>query len=118
MSLAAVYSREHQDGAFHFGTSGYTMKRTFVLFDRESDSIWYPGPNGTLEAVAGPRQGDTVSSVVESPIVTLGTWLDEHPESTILLPPPHSKTVLDLWKSSTNSSEKTPARPEEQISPQ
>ncbi len=98
MSLAVVYSRETDGKEIHFGTSGYTMDRTFVLFDRESDSIWYPGKGGTLNAVSGPRKGDSIRPVAESKIVRLSEWLEKHPDSKILLPTPLSKTVHDLIK--------------------
>lgn len=98
MDLAVVYSREEDDNAIHFGTSGYTMKRTFVLYDRETESIWYPGANKALEAVSGPRKGDSIPVATESPIVPLNEWLAKHPDSKILLPRPWSKTVHDLKK--------------------
>ena len=74
------------------------MNRTFVLFDRESDSIWYPGKDGVLNAVSGPRKGESLSAAAASKILPLGEWLEAHPDSKILLPAPLSKTVHDLKK--------------------
>jgi hypothetical protein len=96
VDLAVVYSREKDDKEIHFGVSGYTMNRTFVLFDRNSDSVWYPGKNGELNAVGGPRLGETIPTAVKNEMMPLSEWLEKHPESKILLPPPHSKTVHDL----------------------
>lgn len=71
------------------------MNSTFVLYDRESDSIWYPG-DGALNAVSGARKGDSIPVAAESPIMPLNEWLEIHPDSKILLPVPMSKTVHDL----------------------
>jgi hypothetical protein len=72
------------------------MNRTFVLFDRETESVWFPGKGGALNAVSGPRKGDSLPPVAYSEITTLGPWLKKHPESKILQPTPHSKTVYSL----------------------
>jgi hypothetical protein len=74
------------------------MFNTFVLFDRESDSIWYPGDGKALEAVSGVRKGDSIPVAAESPVMPLNEWLESHPDSKILLPTPYSKTVHDLKK--------------------
>lgn len=69
------------------------MDRTFVLFDRESDSIWYPNKNGALRAVSGPRKGETIPTAAKTEIMRLSQWLEIHPESKVLMPSPISKTV-------------------------
>jgi hypothetical protein len=91
-----VYSREQDGKEIHFGVSGYTMNDTFLLYDRDSDSVWYPGKNSELHAVGGPRKGDTIPVAAKAPMMPLSQWLEKHPDSKILLPPPHSKTVRDL----------------------
>ena len=35
-------TRDFDGEPVQFGTTGYTMDRIFVLYDRASDSIWYP----------------------------------------------------------------------------
>ena len=72
------------------------MDRVFVLYDRESDSIWYPGDDKKLYAVSGTRKGDSIPIAAESPVMPLDEWLELHPDSKILLPLPESKTVHDL----------------------
>lgn len=74
------------------------MKRTFVLFDRETESVWYPGEGGRLDAVSGPRKGDTLPPVAQSELINLDEWLKKYPDSKILLPAPRSKTVHQLRK--------------------
>lgn len=73
------------------------MGRVFVLYDRETESIWYPQKE-VLRAVAGPRKGDTIPETISHRSTTLTKWFEEHPESKVLLPRPLSKTVHDLAK--------------------
>ena len=102
--MAVVYSREQDGKEIHFGTSGFTMKRVFVLFDRETDSIWYPGKDGALEAVGGARKGDSIPVLVHPEVLRLGDWLKKHPDSKILLSAPRfSKTVHDLKRKGTET---------------
>jgi len=69
-----------------FGTSGYTMDRVFVLYDRKSESIWYPLTDETLDAVGGPLRGLTLPILQEPAPSTLGSWLERHPLTAVLLP--------------------------------
>jgi hypothetical protein len=88
VQLAVVYSREQDGVESHFGTTGYTMKNTFVLFDRETESVWYPGQDGALNAVAGQRMGDSIPTAAKAEVLPLEAWLERHPDSKILQPPP------------------------------
>jgi len=36
------------------GASGWTYRNTFVLFDRETDSLWYPFDDEGLRGISGP----------------------------------------------------------------
>jgi len=63
-----------------FGTAGYTMDHVFVLDDRASNSVWYPGEKA-LEAVGGARKGSAIPFLDEPAPVALGDWLAEHPGS-------------------------------------
>ena len=74
-----------------FGTSGYTLDQVFVLYDRDSDSIWYPLGDGTLDAVGGRRRGESLEILDEPAPLPLGSWLAEHPDSTVLLPEPRTE---------------------------
>jgi hypothetical protein len=83
-----VCTREIDGRAVEFGTSGYTMDRIFVLYDRDTESVWYPLGDGTFDAVAGERNGLAIPFLAEPAPTPLGTWLEEHPETVILLGPP------------------------------
>lgn len=41
MNLAAVYSREIDGEILTLSASGWTYRWTFVLFDYETESLWY-----------------------------------------------------------------------------
>lgn len=87
-------TREFEGKALEFGTTGYTMNNIFVLYDRSSDSVWYPTSDEALEAVSGKRKGDLIEILDEPGPIRLGDWLDKHPDSGVLLP-----TAEDLaWR--------------------
>ena len=83
--LGAVGTREINGRRAEFGTTGYTMDHVFVLYDRASDSVWYPD-EANLVAVAGDLRGQTIEFVDKPAPIALGEWLDANPDSTILLP--------------------------------
>lgn len=63
--LAAVYNREFCGQTLTFGVSGYTYrdpnafdaKESFILWDRNSESLWWPISD---QAVSGVYQGETM----------------------------------------------------------
>jgi membrane-associated protease RseP (regulator of RpoE activity) len=61
------------------------MDHVFVLYDRMTNSVWYPKDDSSLQAVGGARKGSSVPFLDEPAPVSLGAWLDAHPDSTILL---------------------------------
>ena len=61
------------------------MDEVFVLYDRHSNSVWYPvGEN--LDAVGGARKGSSIPFLDEPAPVALADWMEHHPNSTVLLP--------------------------------
>jgi predicted metalloprotease with PDZ domain len=62
------------------------MENIFVLYDRATDSIWYPGETETMNAVAGSRKGAQIDILDEPAPVPLGEWLSANPDSLVLLP--------------------------------
>jgi predicted metalloprotease with PDZ domain len=61
------------------------MDHVFVLYDRASNSVWYPGET-SLEAVGGDRKGEKLPFLDEMAPMTLADWLKAQPDSTVLLP--------------------------------
>jgi hypothetical protein len=43
-----VYSREIDGKKLTIAPSGWTYKRTFVLYDKETGTLWYPNKEGLL----------------------------------------------------------------------
>lgn len=70
------------------------MGHVFVLYDRATQSVWYPGEDHTLQAVGGIRKGTSVPFLDEPAPVTLAKWLEQHPESMVLLP---SEADYESW---------------------
>ena len=79
-----VYGRQIGGKVTTFGTSGYTYDNTFVLYDRSTESLWYPLEDGKFTAVSGSLQGQTIP-YAKQPIVTLGKWRKKHPDTVVLL---------------------------------
>jgi len=48
VNLAAVYSREIDGRKLTIAPSGWTYKSTFVLYDKETGSLWYPYKKGLM----------------------------------------------------------------------
>jgi hypothetical protein len=54
VQLGAVCTPIIDGERVEFGTTGYTMGNVFVLYDRASDSVWYPLNDNSCDAVSGP----------------------------------------------------------------
>jgi len=48
VDLAAVYSREIDGRKLTLAPSGWTYKNTFVLYDKETGTLWYPYRKGLM----------------------------------------------------------------------
>ena len=82
MDLAAVYSREIDGKVLTLAPSGWTYKRTFVLYDKETDTLWYPYEKGLMgiQGVYFKRWLPTISSVDTN----WQDWERKYPSSKIL----------------------------------
>ena len=56
VQLGAVCSRTIDGTAAEFGTTGYTKDNTFLLYDRVTDSMWWPMSDRAFEAVSGKKK--------------------------------------------------------------
>jgi hypothetical protein len=79
-----VYSREIDGQVLTLSASGWTYDLTFVLFDYETESLWYhmPGENG-LKCISG-YYADEHLFEYESVQIRWSNWVKNHPESLIL----------------------------------
>jgi len=57
----------------------------FLIFDRNTESLWYPLSGEKWTAISGPRKGEVIPFIEESPVVTLGEWRKQHPKTTVLI---------------------------------
>lgn len=81
-----VHGRATKDGKIdEFGTSGYVYKNVFIIFDRRTQSLWYPFDKQGWTAISGPRRGEKIPFIEEAPVVSLGEWRKKHPNTTVLL---------------------------------
>ncbi len=68
-----------------FGVSGYVHQNVFLIFDRRTESLWYPLDDNQWTAVSGPRKGETIPFIEKPAPVPLGKWRKKHPNTVILL---------------------------------
>ncbi len=80
-----VHGREKDGKLDEFGVSGYVHKDTFLIFDRRTESLWYPLDDSGWTAISGPRKGEKIPFMAEPPLVTLGEWRKKHPDTVVLL---------------------------------
>jgi hypothetical protein len=82
VNLAAVYSRQIEGQTLTLAPSGWTYNNTFVLYDRETGSLWYPYENG-LMSIQGKYFKEWLAEI-PSEDVRWGEWIKRHPDSSIL----------------------------------
>ena len=85
MQLSVVYGREIDGEVTTFGTTGYTYKQTFVLYDRKTESLWYPYRRQEMNALSGAQAGNALAFLDEPDKLPLSDWRQEHPDSLVLV---------------------------------
>jgi len=83
--LSVVHGREKDGLVDEFGVSGYVYKNIFLIYDRRTESLWYPLDDHNWTAISGIRKGETLPFIQEPPIMPLGEWRGQHPDTTVLL---------------------------------
>jgi hypothetical protein len=77
-----VYSREIDGRTLTLVPSGWTYERTFVLYDRETNSLWYPYPEG-LKGIQGVYFERWLPKFA-SDDTHWREWKAKHPQSRIM----------------------------------
>jgi hypothetical protein len=77
-----VYSRELEGETLTIVPAGWTYKDTFVLYDRESGTLWYPYRKG-LKGIQG-KHFEKWLPKISSKDTQLRKWLKQYPDSKIL----------------------------------
>ena len=80
-----VHGRTKAGKTDEFGVSGYVYKNVFVIFDRRTESLWYPLDDTAWTAISGKRKGETIAIDEEPGLVPLGEWRKKHPRTRVLL---------------------------------
>lgn len=71
------------------GRTDVTHSGNLVMYDEATRSYW---SQILAEAICGPLRGQRLE-IVPSSVATWGEWKADHPETDVLLPPPHSEHV-------------------------
>jgi hypothetical protein len=82
VGLAAVYSRQIDGQILTLVPSGWTYKNTFVLYDRETGTLWYPFEEG-LMGIQG-RYFKRWLPEIPSEDTRWREWSKKYPDSRIL----------------------------------
>jgi hypothetical protein len=77
-----VYSRQIDGQTLTLVPSGWTYNDTFVLYDKESKTLWYPYKKG-LMGIQGKYFKRWLPSV-SSEDTRWDDWVGKHPDSKIL----------------------------------
>lgn len=88
---AVTAARRVNGQATIFGVSGFLWNSDLVMYDQRTESLW---SQIAATAIRGPRTGQRLT-LKPSKLTTWETWKQDHPDTTVLLPPPKSKTVGD-----------------------
>ena len=84
MDLAAVSSREIDSNVLTLSASGWTYFSTFVLYDYETESMWFPLSGGTPLICVSGFYADRKLGEVEGIPTRWNTWKADHPETKFM----------------------------------
>jgi uncharacterized protein DUF3179 len=82
VDLAAVYSRQIDGRNLTLAPTGWTYNNTFVLYDKETGSLWYPEALG-LRGIQGHFFRRRLS-LVKSEDTHMGPWVKKHPHTLVV----------------------------------
>jgi len=83
--MAAVYSREIANKVLTLSASGWTYDFLFVLFDYETETMWYDMPDGTgLNGIDG-FYADWSLSNLGSTVTSWSSWVADHPDTLYMV---------------------------------
>ncbi len=76
-----MYSRELEGRTLTFGHAGWMYNERFLLYDRETDSLWYPREEG-FTAIQGELAGKVLENI---PLryTNWYHWLEQHPDTSV-----------------------------------
>ena len=77
-----MYSREIDGKKLTIAPSGWTYKRTFVLYDQETGTLWYPDKDGLL-GIQGKYFQRRLPRL-ESKDTRWSTWVKSNPSTRLM----------------------------------
>ncbi len=77
-----MYSRQIDDRTLTLAPSGWTYKSTFVLYDKESGTLWYPYEKG-LMGIQGYFFKRWLPEI-DSADTRWEAWEKQHPQTEVL----------------------------------
>ena len=77
-----MYSRQIDGRQITLVPSGWTYDSTFVLYDKETGSLWYPYEKG-LMGIQGPYFRRWLP-IIDSSDTRWETWKTQHPQTEVL----------------------------------
>lgn len=75
-----MYRRKLDDRVLSFGHAGILYEQSFIMYDRETDSLWV---HVTGEAAHGPLKGKRLE-FMPSTVTTWANWKKNYPQTTVL----------------------------------
>lgn len=79
-----VHERRADGRPLTFGHSGWLWRNSFLLYDRETDSLWH---HATGTAMTGPLRGNRMARFPATSVMTFAAWRQEHPATLVLAKP-------------------------------
>jgi hypothetical protein len=87
VNLTAVYSRQVYGTIVTLSASGWTYNETFVLYDIETESLWYPLPDKSgLTCISGTHADKSLAELPSSQVRWVD-WFTENPGTKYLKSP-------------------------------
>ncbi len=77
-----MYSREIDGRTLTLAPSGWTYKRTFVLYDQETGTLWYPDRKG-LKGIQGTYFKEHLP-MIKSVDTKLHKWVKSNPATKLI----------------------------------
>lgn len=87
-----VHDRRTAGRVLTFGHSGWLWHNAYLLYDRETDSLWH---HATGIAMAGPLRGTRLARYDNTALMTFAAWRGEHPGTLVLAKPAGGRAELD-----------------------
>ena len=81
---ALLVDRNQGGAVVTFGTTGYSLDKRPLLYDRKSKSLWLPEGDG-LACVSGASKGATAKAYRPAEAGPWSGWIGRHPKTTVLM---------------------------------